>query len=369
MPIRPPVRYLSPLVFERDQLVHAVRQTIAHTFAAADAGCVGKPGEVDRLVYFFLEGLPLIEEQFNRILYQYSIRATLSGIFCHQTPKVVPDPHPTKGSGASCELGDMLFLVTYGRRLYGDFLGNALLVQAKEDSVSIRGSLQEFLYQSADGFTYRNPKLLVGQSRTLHECARSLWYWDFNGVHWWPGPGPRIQTAGIAPRHPTPVRRGWPFEAALVDLMCGVAGRRVRILNSNSPEIGWSKIVDDVIRTTARSAFKRQNAYVSRNKEPLRGEDAVRAVATVLGPNHPFLVRSSLERLFSIFDEELAELGESIERLGQNFDEANFRQHLHKIAGPEKPDGEGPPLLGNARPSAGDDDDGGCSFVILDFSG
>jgi hypothetical protein len=64
MPIRPPASILSPLLLERDRSVGAIGSTIRQTFAAADVGCVGKAGEVDKLVYFFLEGLPLIEDQF-----------------------------------------------------------------------------------------------------------------------------------------------------------------------------------------------------------------------------------------------------------------------------------------------------------------
>jgi hypothetical protein len=133
---------------ERDRIVEAIKQTIDQTFDAADAGCRERPGEVDRLVYFFLEGLPLIEDQFNRILGPYGIHSTLSGIFCHQTPKVEPHPN-VQAKNHTCELGDILFLVTYGRVLYGSYLGNSFLVQAKEDVRSIAGNLQEHLYGSS----------------------------------------------------------------------------------------------------------------------------------------------------------------------------------------------------------------------------
>jgi hypothetical protein len=368
MPIRPPARLLAPILFEREQLIHAVGQTINLTFDAAEAGCVGQAGEVDKLVYFFLEGLPLIEEQFNRILHPYGVHATLSGIFCHQTPKVNPQPTPTH-KPSSCELGDILFLVTYGRRLYDRFLGNALLVQAKEDAAAINGSVQEFLYQTADGFTYFTPGPLTGQSRDLSECHNSLWFWDFNGRHWW-HPLPFFwRTTGISARRRMQFRHHRPFEFVLLDLICGVSGRRVRMLNANSPENGWSKIVDDLIRVTARSAFRRQNAYVTRNRQPLRGEDAVRAVNITMGSPPPFLVRSSLERIFRIFDEEMAKLGAELERHSQGFDEEKFKHENPRRFVGGKSGADGPPILGNERLAAPDGDDGGCSFVLLDFSG
>lgn len=360
MPIRPPVRVLSPILMERDRIVEAIRQTIDQTFDAADAGCVMRAGEVDRLVYFFLEGLPLIEDQFNRILGRHGIHSTLSGIFCHQTPKVEPIPNGN-AKNQTCELGDILFLVTYGRVLYGSYLGNAFLVQAKEDVRSIAGNLQEHLYENATGFNYVSPRNLAGQQRSLAWCDNALWYWSFDGP--WRSPVEWV-TAGVRPRPSQNSPRPVPFEIVLGDLICGVRGKRVRRLQANSSDMDWSKIVDDLIRQTALATFRRQNAYVSRGREPLRGEDAVRAVNSTLGPNSPYLIRSSFGKIFSIFDDELAALGQKIESAGREFDEERFkRENEKRFYETDTP----PPNLGNER-MGNDDDDGGCSFVIMDFS-
>lgn len=361
MPIRPPVRVLSPILMERDRIIEAIRQTIDLTFDAADTGCIRRAGEVDRLVYFFLEGLPLIEDQFNRILGTHGIRSTLSGIFCHQTPKVEPIPNATANT-QTCELGDILFLVTYGRVLYGSYLGNALLVQAKEDVRSIAGNLQEHLYENATAFNYTTPANLAGQRRSLAWCENALWYWSFDGP--WSSPVD-WRTAGFRPRPAPRNRRGFPFETILADLICGVRGKRVRRLLENSADADWSKIVDDLIRQTALAAFRRQNAYVSRNQEPIRGEDAVRAVNATLGPNSPFLIRSSFKKIFSIFDEQLAAIGAKIEDGGHEFNEERFKKHegnARRFSG----SGDLPPMLGDERNS--NENDGGCSFVIMDFS-
>lgn len=366
MPIRPPVNILSPILLERDRLTYAIAQTIDHTFHAADTGCVGNAGEVDRLVYFFLDGLPLIEDQFNRILTVHGVRATLSGIFCHQTPKVVPDYNSSRFN--SCELGDILFLVTYGRRLYGTIIGNAFLVQAKEDINTLHGSIQEYLYESAGEYRYTSPRSLAGKDRELDECFHSLWYWGFNS-HWlrhhssYP-----VRTIGLRARRPHVRRQYVPFENALMELIMGVNGRCVWALEHDSREAGWSKIVDDLIRVTARSAFHRQNAYISRKREPLRGEDAMRAVNLAMGSPAPFLIRSSLKQLFSNFDKEIANLGRKLESIGVDFDEDNFQQRNRSRYFSKEGESKGPPILGNERPSAPEDDDGGCSFVIMDFS-
>lgn len=330
---------------------------------------MGTAGEVDKLVYFFLEGLPLIEDQFNRILREHNVHATLSGIFCHQAPKVIPTPTQS-GLGNSCELGDILFLVTYGKRLYGSFLGNAMLVQAKLDANSVEGTLQEYLYRQANGFSYFRAGTLSGQSRHLHEGTNALWFWGFEPRYSWPL---SHETEGIRARRSGSRHTHMPFEIALADLICGVNGRRARALEANATDSGWSKIVDDLIRTTARSAFHRQNAYVSRNREPLRGEDAVRAVDAALSSppdNTPFLIRSSFGRILSIFDQELAGLGQKLEAGGKDFHEDTFKaQHPRRFPGPsdDLKDNLPPPPLGNERPPEGDEG-GGCSFVIMDFS-
>lgn len=234
-------------------------------------------------------------------------------------------------------------------------------MQAKEDIRSIAGNLQEHLYENATDFNYVSPGNLAGQQRSLTLCNNALWYWSFDGpwhsrVEW--------VTAGVRPRPPQNGMLAVPFEIVLADLICGVCGKRARRLQANSSVTDWSKIVDDIIRQTARATFKRQNAYVSRGREPLRGEDAVRAVNATMGPNSPYLIRSSLGKIFSIFDEELAALGQKIESEGREFDEERFkRQNEKRFYGSDTP----PPDLGNER-RGNDDEDGGCSFVIMDFS-
>jgi hypothetical protein len=365
MPIRPPANILAPLIMERERLTHAIAQTINHTFTAAEVGCQGRPGEVDRLVYFFLEGLPVLEVQFNHILHQYGVQATLSGIFCHQTPKVeaVPDFAPDPGE---CELGDILFLVTYGRRLRNTFAGNALLVQAKEHLHTVRDTRQDHLYTNARDFIYRSPRRLRGARRSLAEGTNALWYWGFREGRF-PVPPPYWHTEGSRARRARHYNH--PFEFCLMDLICGVNGRRVWILEQNDPSIGWSKIVDDLIRTTALSALHRQNAYVSRNREVLRGEDAVRAVNGLIGDAlPPFLIRSSLKRLLGYFDAEIARAGETLEKIGLDFEEGAFFKTRPANPKEKMPESGGTPPLGNERLSAGQEDDGGCSFIIVDFS-
>jgi len=367
MPIRPPAEILGPLLMERDRVIYSIAQTINLTFSAADVGCVDGAGEVDYLIYFFLEGLPALESQFRRIFQPYRIRPTISGIFCHQTPRV--EPQPDSGlTPKQCELGDLLFLVTYGRRVYNNYLGNAFLVQAKRDSRQIHGTQQEYLYQVAEGFTYRSPSPLANQYRDFRECPYALWYWDFRDRGWTNALVDHWYTDGICARRRTYARAGWPFSLVLADLICGVAGRRVRA-TTDPHQQDWSKIVDDMIRHTARSTFHRQNAYVSRNRDPLRGEDAIRAVRNTGATNTPFLIRSSLGRIFSIFDSELHEIGMKLEHGSEHFEEETFKtEHAERFRATEPGSVSEPPRLGNARPYIPEGGDGGCSFVIMDFS-
>ena len=64
------------------------------------------------------------------------------------------------------------------------------------------------------------------------------------------------------------------------------------------------------------------------------------------------------------FDDELAALGQKIESAGREFDEERFkRENEKRFYETDTP----PPNLGNER-MGNDNDDGGCSFVIMDFS-
>jgi hypothetical protein len=365
MPIRPPANILAALLVERQRMTHALAQTIHNTFAAAEVGCVGDAGEVDRLVYFFAEGLPVIEAQFNRILTPHGITATLSGIFCHQTPQVMPEPRDPSDKG--CELGDIMFLATYGRRLYGNIVGNALLVQAKENAYEVDGTVQEHLYARANAFEYTRPGALARQQRFLGECALSLWFWGFNA-----------DAMGV-------VRRDWkteghnargphyqhaPFENVLTDLICGTVGRRFWRLGNGAPDRGWSKIVDDVVRVTARTTLRRQNAYIVRNADTLRGEDAVRVIRGLVDGLPPYLIRCSLARVLGLFDDEIAKLAAQIEAAQQRYTDEFVHEvtEKHPDMEPKKPGTPDlPPPIGNER-GLSDDNGGGGSFVIMDFS-
>lgn len=363
MTIRPPQRILTEILLRRDRLTKAIRTGIDHSFTAAETGCAGRPGEVDRLVYFFLEGLPAIEGQFNQILLGSGVKATLSGIFCHQTPRCTPIP-PSPSSPPGCELGDILFLVTYGGRLYSHYLGNAMLVQAKENAVSVGGTTQAFLYERAREFSYTAPGQLAGNVRSLRDSSYALWYWGFLRHHW--RPGWEWSSEGIVARPIAAHRAMRPFEVALMDLICGVSGRRVKALDPGDPEEGWSRIVDDLIRVTARSAFRRQNAYVSRDKEPLRGEEVSRVLHDMAGSQEcPNLVRCSLGRIFEFFDKELAEIGQKLTSNSESFDREVFLRDFPERK-MDSDSNEVPPILGNKRPE-GPEDGSGSSFVIMDF--
>ncbi len=130
------------------------------------------------MVYFFGLGLPRLQRCLNFVLKRYRVEVTISGIFCHQSPKVYPDYGPR-----SCELADLTFLATYGRLLPSRGLGNALMVQAKND-YSPGSTLQEQLYQSARKFRY---EYSPGGERVWTSVQDALWYWTFNAARRGPG--------------------------------------------------------------------------------------------------------------------------------------------------------------------------------------
>ena len=259
----------------------------------------------------------------------------------------------------------MMFLATYGRRLYGNILGNALLVQAKENAYEVEGTVQEHLYARAHSFEYTRPGALARQQRLLGEGALSLWFWGFNedamGLH------PRWATESQNAREPH--FRHSPFEDVLTDLICGTVGRRFWRLEADAPDRGWSKIVDDVIRVTARATLRRQNAYIVRDRETLRGEEAIRVLRGVIDNQQPYLVRCSLARILGLFDAEIAKLGSAIESAQKHYTAEFVDEVTEKRGDMEMKLGapELPPPIGNERRFS-DDNGGGSSFVIMDFS-
>ena len=333
----------------------------------ANLECRGEEEEPDKVLSFFIYGLELIENEFNRLLQGRGIRVSISGIFTHQTPMV--DLASLPAGKRRCELADLFVLATYGQQLapYGG-LGNALFLQAKNDFDHGADPIQRKLYEVEPGFEYGRPQAIRNEAplpptRTLPPKGDpALAYWELDGPRWWMTPNPNQWPTGLlwANQVNRQIPQRHPFGAAIVDFLRGAAGHGFRAPVANSK--GWSRIVFDLLNVTARGAVNRRNMNV-------RG--AARGIGTLTreifqnmrGSEQPFAVRNSLADTLAFYSEELGELGKRIEAAEKFPSEEKLKGRNGDDGDEGKGDGGAPPILGNRREF--EEENGGAGNLIL----
>ena len=87
------------------------------------------PEEPDIVASLVLNGTKILENEWRKVFESFKIRIAITGIYCHQTPKV------SFGGmvGKSCELGDLLWCHVHSDK-DGNVVRNAILYQAKKSS-------------------------------------------------------------------------------------------------------------------------------------------------------------------------------------------------------------------------------------------
>jgi len=342
MPFAPPNLIYNALCLEQIKIVQLIQNTVDQAFQSAEVDTRGKAGEVERLIYFFVKGLPTLEAGLKGILKPHNVSLRISSVFCHQTPKV----RYTKPSIAatSCELGDVAFMATYGVRLGAarDGLGNAVLCQAK--NLFSRGvePIQEYLYEAAAEFEYVRPaslKAVAGGVRNLATADNCLWFWSFNHKSF-----PPWRTSLILGRPPHPSGQSYvdAFERILFQLFIGAAGRGYKDIGKRPAAHGWSRIIDDLFQITAARMFKLKSAPILRGGARPRGYNALTLSASMI--------------IASDFPES-ASTPTELNRSQRRF-EVFFGPH-------ENDNSREPP--GADRPGSSDEDDGAGSIVIFEF--
>jgi hypothetical protein len=167
-------------------LSHAIDLAVTHSFRAADNQCNQRPGEVDKVLSFFIEGLEFLENEANRILLPRGVAVSISAIFTHQTPKV--ELTTTQYVGRNCELADLCLLATYGQQLPFNCIGNGVFFQAKNNFQRGSDPVQCALYEEETRVIYHRPGDLSGLNpnhRTLPPKREpALAYWIL-GVQPW----------------------------------------------------------------------------------------------------------------------------------------------------------------------------------------
>lgn len=371
MSYHPRQRISTSLQSHRFAIEEAITNAVDLSFQAAEAGTRSAAQEPDFIAYFFLDGLHRLETALNAILQSSRVRVTLSGIFCHQTPKVYPSVGGVE-TPTSCELGDLLLVSLYtpppGSTIERRALGNAVLLQAKmEDERPSDFDPQWQLYSAAEAFRYRSPAPLARQVRSLADAHPALWYWCLERNHWrWHAPGaPRWLTSAVHSRSPWhdvpihPMRRfALPFSGLVWSLFNGVAGQTFYRASAPATQSGrWSAVVNDLIADTANRALNRNNAYIVRSQPNLlRGSAALRAINANLQFEPGFLVRASLGDSLALMDDNLGATGETLEQYTQ-------KSRMAQPSGSREVD-EPPPPLGRVKD---DNSDGGMSFIIANW--
>ena len=376
MPYRPPYAILSPLILTKARILETIASVISYSFTMAETNHGARTTEVDRLLYFFVEGLPVLESSLRRLLRPHHVDVTISGIFCHKTP-MVRSTAP-RASAGSCELSDLAFIATYGRIINSDGLGNAFLTQAKNRLGQSRSNDQELLYEETNRFEYTSPTLLSqvdlpnSRERDISRARNAFWYWELGPRGYYPdyfGAYQQMSRGIPAYTHRTPPIYSTPFELALFDLFAGINGKGFHKMSGNSHEQRWSRVVDDILRVTAGSLVRTgRTGYVVRSQGQLRGYEARRAITAVTG-NAAYLARCSIGEFFALIDEEMTIYGKKMEEENARFDTDAFRKEI-----PDETAKADVPNEGGKEPPTFDNDnvwrekgDEGNSFVRFDF--
>jgi hypothetical protein len=353
------------LMAEFAPLSEIVDNAVNVSFRTANIECRGREGEVDKVLQFFIEGLELIETEFNRHLAPRRIEVSISGIFAHQTPLIELVSPPVE---RRCELADLCILATYGQRLSrGDGLGNAIFLQAKNNFDHDASPVQRALYESEREYRYYRPRALSSltpSTRNLPEKGEpALAYWELEQDLWWSSsPWNRVTSmlwANQARRH-HPVRTG--FGAAMIDFLRGAGGFGFRAPKAG--EKAWSQIIFDLLNVTARAAVKRDNLNV-RGAPRGMGTISREILRAMRGSQQPFVLRNSLAKTLALYSEELGKLGFELEA-ARKFP---FEEKLKGRNG-DGDDGRGgePPILGNDREFDGEENGGGGNLIFINFS-
>jgi hypothetical protein len=335
-----------------------------------------RPNEVFTLYHFFLTALPEIEAALQRGL-GAGFAVTVSGVINHGTA-YVKSTQPVLQTGA-CELGDILFISTYGGVVDGVGLGNALLVQAKVGRDGITDKEQCYLYKEATAFKYRDSAFSQASRQLPPKTDPALAYWSFEAKtgndlslpHWyWGG-------ASGGGRVIQPLQLGNPandlaFADALCTLLMGAIGRGFELPQRGKD--GWNEIIDDLVQGISNSAIN--NKMVRREGlSGTRGQLTPALINTLISQKRSVSKTSISEIFGSLGNVAWQNLGKALEAPDSYVTDEELDDIFERSGEPRsKPRKEASPGrgAGNLVPPSeiawGDGDDGqGGAFVVVDI--
>jgi len=217
-----------------------------------------KPEEPDYVAALVLEGTKILEKGWSKILHKYSIPLSITGIYCHQSPKI----HYAGMRGTCREIGDLLWC-HFHQQQNGENLNNAILFQAKKISrfphsldPSNSSEMDQFhLYHKWPEFKYAHPKKLKNESRHVTPSS--------------PRKGAQYLTIDENSLKSQGRPKEYPFKVCLsIDPLFYHNDLGNELTNSldfltgdlfdyPSPKDGWSKVICDLLRTAEESTMNR----------------------------------------------------------------------------------------------------------------
>ena len=222
-----------------------------------------EPEEPDIVASLVLNGVKIIENEWRKVFNPFGIQIAVTGIYCHQTPKVSFGGMTRK----SCELGDLLWChVHYD--MSGNALRNAILYQAKKSlhqpyRIRKNESDQLKLYTTWPTFTYVNSGYLNGQTRHVKPSAprRGAQYLLIDGRL---PERPESGVLGIPGTYPigscipnNPIMDHSDLGLEFVHSLEFLSGDSFDDKKTASQENGWSRVIWDILESSVNKAFRR----------------------------------------------------------------------------------------------------------------
>ncbi len=368
---------------KRMDMAFRVDLAVVNSFRDISRKVGGNPTEPDRVLSFFFHGLEEIERGWNSILRHHRLKTSLSGIFIHSTPKVIPifdtpssqsraDSRLSNPRTQSCELGDLLVIVTNEGNEPGT--GAAILFQAKDGFPEHGDTMQRRLYEEADGFNYTSQSLFGKAHRNLPaKDSGALSYWDIESdqLHYWAHPylyGTSVVDAADA-RLDNPRGLGRrAFGEVIGGLVFASAGEEFSPPVEN--DTGWNRIIRDLIEKTAAKALTNKMINTHGVGVDRGAESLIRA--GLMDPSGPVVVRNSIAEAYHHLapdDKGVASLGEKMEKEALTPGSPELEEYRKKY--PENEGGFLPPLKPRKPLDDHDGDDdgsGGVNLVLIHCS-
>lgn len=225
-----------------------------------------QPQEPDFVASLVMYGTKLLEMEWSKLLKPYKTKIAITGVYCHQTPKV-------SFSGmqkTSCEIGDLLWCHIHTDK-QGDIMRNAILYQAKKSCqqpyhISNNEYDQMNLYSKWPEFIYTNAGKLRGEKRLVKPAAPRLGA-QYLLIDDRPPEEPASGLLGIPGTYPV---GSCIAQNPLIDHAdLGLEIVRSLELRSGNPfddrknalqETGWSRVIWDLLEVSVEKAFRRSRS-------------------------------------------------------------------------------------------------------------